>query len=104
MVDVDYMYRSTRHWRPLVNGYSGNYPASYVELLLTMRTFPDTGSLQYLQRAGATVLVVHEVEGSRPSFEYAVDRLTRDPNVRVLAQDVDGDGRVMFFRLSPAGR
>lgn len=104
MVDVEYMYRSTRHWRPLLNGYSGNYPASYIELLLITRTFPDTGSLQHLQRAGATVLVVHEVQGSRPSFEYAVERLTRDPNVRVLAQDIDGGGRVIFFRLSPAGR
>ena len=104
MVDVGYMYRSTRHWRPLLNGYSGNYPASYVELLLTMRTFPDTGSLEYLQRAGATVLVVHEAKDSRPSFEYAVDRLTRDPNIRVLAQDTDGERRVIFFRLSAPDR
>jgi hypothetical protein len=101
MVDVRYMYRSTWHWRPLLNGYSGNYPASYTELLLTMRSFPDTGSLEYLQRRGATVLVVHEVAGSRPSYEYAVDRLGRDPRVRLWAQDTDAGSRVTFFRLSP---
>jgi hypothetical protein len=101
MVDVRYMYRSTWHWRPLLNGYSGNYPASYLELLLTMRSFPDTGSLEYLQRAGATVLIVHEVTGSRPSYEYAVERLTRDPKIMVWAQDTDAGSRVTFFKLAP---
>src|SRR5205823_10300424 len=27
-----YMFYSTRHWQPLVNGYSGFYPSSYVQL------------------------------------------------------------------------
>ena len=99
MVDVAYMYRSTRHWRPLLNGYSGHYPASYLELLLIARSFPDTASLQHLQRSGATVLVVHEVSGREASYQYAVERLARDPNVRVLAQDWDAGRRVTFFRL-----
>jgi hypothetical protein len=99
MVDVLYMYRSTRHWRPLLNGYSGFYPDTYMKLLLEMRSFPDTNTLRYLQRAGATVLVVHEVQGSRPSYDYALERLARDPNVQVLAQDRDAGQRVTFFRL-----
>jgi len=101
MVDVLYMYRSTLHWRPLLNGYSGFYPSSYLELLQHMRTFPDTGSLAELQRRGATVLVVHEVAHSRPSYDDAVLRLLRDPSVRVLAQDKEGGRRVAFFRLTP---
>lgn len=99
MVDVLYMYRSTLHWRPLLNGYSGFYPDAYMKLLLEMRSFPDTATLRYLQRAGATVLVVHEVPGSRPSYDYALERLARDPNVQVLAQDRDAGRRVAFFRL-----
>jgi hypothetical protein len=101
MVDVHYMYRSTLHWRPMLNGYSGFYPASYLKLLQRMRTFPDTGSLTELQRRGATVLIVHEVPESRPSYDDAVMRLMRDPNVRVLAQEKEGTRRVAFFRLVP---
>jgi hypothetical protein len=101
MVDVHYMYRSTLHWRPLLNGYSGYYPASYLALLERMRTFPDTGSLNELQRRGATVIVVHEVQESRPSYAYAVQRLLRDPKVQALGEEKDGDRRVSFFRLTP---
>ena len=34
-------------------------------LLDQMRSFPDATSIQYLQRAGATILVVHDVPNSR---------------------------------------
>lgn len=101
MFDVHYMYRSTLHWRPMLNGYSGNYPASYLALLERMRTFPDSGSLSELQRRGATILVVHEVLDSRPSYSSAVQRLLRDPKVQALGEEKDGDRRVAFFRLTP---
>ena len=38
MVDVNYMYRSTAHWRPMLNGYSGFYPQSYIKLLIQVRS------------------------------------------------------------------
>ena len=99
MVDVRYMYRSTVHWRPMLNGYSGAYPASYLSLLVRMRSFPDPASLAELQRRGATVLVVHEVPDSRPSYADVVVRLMQDPRVRVLAEEKEGNRRVTFFRL-----
>ena len=100
MIDVTYMYRSTLHWRPLLNGYSGYYPHSYIELLLEMRAFPYTSSLEYLRRAGANVLVVHDVPGSVPSYDEALARLAREPGVRVFAQGRDAGMRVTFFRLN----
>jgi len=101
MVDVRYMYRSTLHWRPLLNGYSGFYPSSYLTLLNHMRAFPDTATIAELQRRGATVIVVHEVPHSRPSYGDAVARLMRDPSVRVLAEEKEGERRVAFFKLLP---
>jgi hypothetical protein len=35
--DVRYMYYSTRHWRPLVNGYSGGAPPTYEQLDLALQ-------------------------------------------------------------------
>lgn len=104
MLDVKYMYRSTLHWRPLLNGYSGHFPPSYTELLLVAQSFPDTESLTYLQQRGATVLVVHEVPGRTDSYEETVQLLTRDPNVRVIARDRDAGSRVTFFRLYGSSR
>lgn len=101
MRDVHYMYRSTYHWRPLLNGYSGTYPRSYLELLLQMRSFPYTSSLDYLRRRGATILVVHERHGTRPSYDDALERLHRDPYVTLVAQGRDNGSRVSFFRLLP---
>jgi len=103
MRDVRYMYRSTLHWRPMLNGYSGHYPDSYVKLLYTMRDFPYTPALTDLRRRGATVLILHDVDGSRPSYVQAVERLVRDPSIRVIAEDMDAGRRVIFLRLLPAG-
>jgi hypothetical protein len=101
MVDVRYMYRSIAHWRPLLNGYSGYYPSSYIHLLFDMRSFPSTATISELQRRGATVVIVHESPGSRPSYGAAVARLLRDPNVQAIAEDKEGTRRVSFFRLLP---
>jgi hypothetical protein len=101
MLDVEYMYRSTRHWQPLINGYSGKYPNSYIELLYDMRSFPDTKTIAELKRRGVTVLVLHEEQGTRPSYTYAVERLVRDPSIKVIAEDWEDGHRVAFFELLP---
>jgi hypothetical protein len=101
MRDVRYMYRSLAHWRPLLNGYSGNYPRSYQTLLLEMRAFPYTSALNYLRERGATVLVVHDLDGTRPSYEDALERLHREPGVQLIGSGMDAGHRVSFFRLLP---
>ena len=101
MLDVEYMYRSTRHWQPLINGYSGNYPNSYIGLLYDMRSFPDTKTLAELQRRGVTVLVLHEERGTRPSYVQAVERLVRDPSIKIIAEDWEDGRRVLFCELLP---
>jgi hypothetical protein len=101
MVDLSYMARSTLNWRPMLNGYSGYYPRSYLRLLVDMRSFPDTRSLNILREKGATILVLHEYPDTRVRYAAAVNRLMRDPYIQPIAQDRDGRGRVAFFRLLP---
>ena len=52
-------YMSTFHWFPTVNGYSGNYPASYLDRLTRLAGFPDDTALKQLRRDGVRYLVVH---------------------------------------------
>ena len=57
--DPRYAYMSTFHWFPLVNGYSGVYPPSYLSRLERLRDFPRGASLQELHAAGVQYVIVH---------------------------------------------
>jgi len=60
--DVRYMFYSTRHWKPLVNGYSGGAPEEYGRLDLLLRDVSSRPepAWQALVEAGATHAIVHE--------------------------------------------
>jgi hypothetical protein len=49
-----YMLNSTRHWRPMLNGYSGYRPPSYYQTAEALTTFPSPESLTWLQQHGVT--------------------------------------------------
>lgn len=54
------LFRSTAHWRPLVNGRSGLYAVSpFVEAGI-LNQFPMPPAVAYLRAAGACVVVVHQ--------------------------------------------
>ena len=57
--NAQYMLNSTRHWRPLVNGYSGFLPRSYGEHWQATQTFPAVEALRALADIGVTHVVVH---------------------------------------------
>jgi hypothetical protein len=50
---------STAHWRPLMNGYSGYTPASYVEHADVFWYFPRDSAIDAMRRAGVTHVMVH---------------------------------------------
>ena len=57
--EARYQYASIFHWQTLVNGYSGYYPASHIQLLEAMREFPNGNSLRFLQTVGVNYVVIH---------------------------------------------
>jgi len=60
--DIRYMFYSTLHWKPLVNGYSGGAPADYALLdtrLQDVSTQPDR-AWRALVDSKATHVIVHE--------------------------------------------
>ena len=75
--DATYMYYSTRHWQPMVNGYSGFQPSSYGELLDRLRSFPDDASVAYLRQRQVSLLLVHSAFYIRGNFAEDVRRLRR---------------------------
>ena len=96
--DVRYMFYSTRHWRRLVNGYSGGAPPSYESLdmaLQEFRTRPER-AWEVLTAARPSHAVVHEAyyegrlgadvcewlrsHGAREVGLYGRDRVFRLPD------------------------
>jgi hypothetical protein len=57
--ETAYMYYSTRHWKPIANGYSSFVPASYDELAPYVRLLPEGDGFERLERMGISHLVVH---------------------------------------------
>lgn len=51
-VEPQYLFGSTFHWKPLVNGYSGYYPPSYLRRLRAVENFPDARSIVPARRTG----------------------------------------------------
>jgi hypothetical protein len=84
------VHASTMHWRPLVNGYSGYTPASYVAHYIAFQSFPDPSAIAALRAAGVTHIVVDVV---------------KVPDAVAVLQNVDGvsllasDQRRRIYRL-----
>lgn len=56
--NAPYMLYSTRFFTPMLNGYSGFTPQSYLRHARAMEPFPDRASIDYLREVGVTHVVV----------------------------------------------
>jgi hypothetical protein len=77
--DPAYAYMSSFHWFPLVNGYSGIYPPSYLGRLERLRSFPSETAMIQLRRDNVQYVIIH-------GWAYAPDTLT------ALRTQIDRDG------------
>jgi hypothetical protein len=67
--ETTYQYLSIYHWQPLVNGYSGYAPRSYLRLLETVRDFPSALALHALHDRRVSVVLLHERFMSAGEFD-----------------------------------
>jgi hypothetical protein len=67
--DPAYVFESTKDWTPMVNGYSGFYPETYLEVLEATRRFPEPAALEAVRGVGATHIAVHPWRLTQESFD-----------------------------------
>ena len=84
--DGTYMFRSTVHWQPLLNGYSGFFPKSFMELTERMRSFPDETSIAYLKERQVDLVVVHGNRLAPDVFGEMVTTLMARPDFEAKGQ------------------
>lgn len=92
-----YMVNSTRHWRPMLNGYSGFRPASYDKSYDAMSSFPSDQSLIALHHKGVTHVVIHERAFEELRGVAGFERLSTITTLQRIARD----GDVSIYRLLP---
>ena len=97
--DPAYSYLSTFHWQPIVNGYSGFYPESYLNRFKALEEFPDDRSLRKLRTDGVRYLVVHLADYDSPDRENVLVRLRQQYGLAELARLDDGRGDAVVFAL-----
>ncbi len=86
-----YMVNSTRHWRPMLNGYSGFRPESYERSYAAASGFPAQESLIALHDLGVTHVVVHRKA-------LGDDRVAQLASIHVL-QEIASDGDIAIYRF-----
>ena len=97
-----YVYWSTSHWHPLVNGFSGFMPPDYQKTALLMSTFPDDEAIARLRLLGVKYILVHEA--FYPSKDYTtlmLDVLKR-PELIPHGKYRDWVGWTQLFELQGA--
>lgn len=102
--EVEYVFRSTAHWKPLVNGYSGFAPPAYRELvsLFTRKPIPDD-VWRRLREADACLVILHPRDLPDESRAQYISLLTtgvsegRAEAVRTFATRDSSD---LVFRLA----
>lgn len=87
-----YMINSTKHWRPMLNGYSGFRPDSYERSYEAARGFPSDESLIKLHALGVTHVIVHR----QALGEGRVAELEKAQSLQAIASD--GDVAIYRFR------
>jgi hypothetical protein len=56
---AEYMLASTRHWQPLINGYSDHIPQDFRDNAIVLARFPSRESFAILEPLGARYVVLH---------------------------------------------
>jgi hypothetical protein len=97
--DPAYSYLSTFHWMPIVNGYSGFYPASYLGRLDDLAAFPDEKSVNRLREDGVRYVVVHLIEIEPAKREAVLNALRNSFGLAELTRQSDGRGEAVVFAL-----
>jgi len=94
-----YMFASTAHWQPMLNGYSGFYPRSYLELLERTRDFPSDETIAYLRQRQVDLIVLHGRLMKPDAFGDMAAALAARSDLDEVAQFPEPGGDDLVFRL-----
>jgi hypothetical protein len=93
--NAPYLLHATAHWRPMINGYSGFTPDSYVEHARELARFPDARALATLKSIGVTHVFVHDRALRDWTDNETADAVPHAEGLELLGRD----GELALYRL-----
>jgi hypothetical protein len=75
LYETSHQFTSIYHWRPLVNGYSGNAPATYIRTLDALIDFPSERGVARLRELGVKHVILHERYYDTAEFADLVSKM-----------------------------
>ena len=88
-LQAEAMFRSVYHWRPLLNGYNGYFPAALPERMRLAEHLPDCAALQSLRQTTALRMVLVRMD--------RLDAVSRGTWLRVVQ---DGESSCLLLRAA----
>ncbi len=98
-LNAPYLLGQTRHFRPIVNGYSSFAPASYHARANRLQAFPAPAALDELRSIGVTDVLLYRAPLERDFGAAALDSLRANPALEFVTEE---DG-VIWYRLQRLG-
>lgn len=95
--DAEYSFMSIFHWFPLVNGYSGMYPPSYLKRLERIQDFPDAKSLAQLRYDGVRYVILHASRYEPDISVWLRNEVEKSSLFRQLGAFEDGSGVAYLY-------
>lgn len=99
------MYFSIWHGRPLLNGYSGFFPASYDPLLESISSLPGSPALDVFRARGVTHLAITcAFTHDKPRCDGMLERMAASPAFRQVASATWQGFPARLYELLPERR
>ena len=98
--ETTYLIRSTHHWQPLVNGYSGFVPEQYRQTLENLRGFPDDRSIERLRELDVRFIVLNRLYYSGKEFTELIARVALAANLRPVQSFGTGDEQIVILEMN----
>jgi hypothetical protein len=99
--DPYYMFASTWHWQPLVNGYSGHYSRRYLDVVAMMPSLPGPDAVDELTRRGVQRILVHQGMMKAEDYLTLTARMDRHPMFHLVTTSADHLGEVRVYAFLP---
>jgi hypothetical protein len=97
-LNTPFLYFSTSHWAPMVNGYSGIFPLRYVKLMPTLLAFPRGDTLDVLAAHGVTHVTIN-CGLHYPNCEETRTRMRDSPGLRLVRESLWEGQPVELYEL-----
>lgn len=96
-----FSYNSTFTWNPIVNGYSGFWPPTYIALIHAVEEFPSDDAMRALREHGVDYLILHERFYSPERYLAVTRALAARPDVAGFGPFQEAGLEVRAYRLLP---